>query len=93
MLHTKFEFDLRCFFIGAGNGNTPRKPQGCDQKAVKNCIRYDHGSHPLPLGFEYTATALNTDWLIHLSAVPPSCWHAFYVVVVEIDFNIDFDIV
>ena len=37
------------FVIGGGNGNTSRKPLQHDQKAAKNCFRYDCISHPLPV--------------------------------------------
>ena len=32
---TNFEFDLCNFFVGGGNGSTPRKPPWRDQKAAK----------------------------------------------------------
>ena len=45
---TNFEFDLCSFFVGRGNGSTPRKPPLHDQKAAENCFSYDCRSHPLP---------------------------------------------
>ena len=46
---TNFEFDLYSFFVGGGNGSTPRKPPRCDQKAAENCVSYDCRSHPQSL--------------------------------------------
>ena len=64
-------FDLCSFFLGGGNGSTPRKPPRRGQKAAENCFSYDCRSHPLPLGFEPATTALNaevTNPLGHLAA-------------------------
>ena len=58
---TNFEFDLCSFFIGGGNGNTPRKPPRLNHKTAKNCFRYDCRSQTLPLGFELETAALNAE--------------------------------
>ena len=60
---TNFEFNLckLLSLIDGGNGSNPRKPPRCDQKAAKNCFRYDCSSHSLPLGFEPATIALNAE--------------------------------